>query len=153
MNIFVLDADVKKCAEYHCDKHCVKMILESTQLLCGVHGFVGNAAPYKMTHKNHPCSIWARESLSNYEWLLSLALELCNEYTFRYSKKHKCEEVLNWCKENKPNIPEKGITTFALAMPEAYKIGNAVASYRAYYLFEKKHIAQWTKREKPVWYN
>ena len=29
MNIFILDEDPKKAAEYHCDKHVVKMILES----------------------------------------------------------------------------------------------------------------------------
>jgi hypothetical protein len=37
MNIFFLDFDTKKCAKYHCDKHVVKMILETAQLLCGVH--------------------------------------------------------------------------------------------------------------------
>ena len=37
MNIFILDYDVKKCAQYHVDKHVVKMILETAQLLCGVH--------------------------------------------------------------------------------------------------------------------
>ena len=36
MNIFVLDWDVRKCAQYHNDKHVVKMILETAQLLCGV---------------------------------------------------------------------------------------------------------------------
>jgi len=29
MNIFVLDYNPKKAAEYHCDKHVVKMILET----------------------------------------------------------------------------------------------------------------------------
>ena len=68
MNIFVLDLDVKKCAEYHVDKHVVKMILESAQLLCGVHHIVSPDnvnIPYKLSHKNHPCSIWTRKSLSN----------------------------------------------------------------------------------------
>ncbi len=37
MNIFVLDENPVKCAEYHLDKHCIKMILEQTQILCGVH--------------------------------------------------------------------------------------------------------------------
>ena len=37
MNIFVLDEDPIKAAEYHCNKHVVKMILESAQMLCTVH--------------------------------------------------------------------------------------------------------------------
>jgi hypothetical protein len=67
MNIFVLDRDVKKCAEYHNDKHVVKMILETAQLLCGVHHMTESGygdVPYKLSHKNHPCSIWARENIS-----------------------------------------------------------------------------------------
>ena len=71
MNIFILDEDPKKCAEYHNDKHVVKMILESAQLLCGVHHMVesGLDVPYGLSHKNHPCSIWARECIENYVWL------------------------------------------------------------------------------------
>ena len=34
MNFFDLDDDDEACAEAHCDKHVVKMILESVQLLC-----------------------------------------------------------------------------------------------------------------------
>lgn len=92
MNIFVLDRDVKKCAIYHNDKHVVKMILESAQLLCGVHHMTEsniNDIPYKLSHKNHPCSIWAREDISNYLWLCELGLELCKEYTYRYGRRHK----------------------------------------------------------------
>ena len=37
MNIFVLDNDPKKCAEAHCNKHVVKMILEHAQLMCTAH--------------------------------------------------------------------------------------------------------------------
>ena len=72
MNIFFLDNDIRKCAIYHCDKHVVKMTLETAQLLCGVHHIIGGDAPYKLSHKNHPCSIWARESLSNYMLLSEL---------------------------------------------------------------------------------
>ena len=37
MNIFILDENIEKCAQYHCDKHIIKMILESAQLLCTAH--------------------------------------------------------------------------------------------------------------------
>lgn len=37
MNIFYLDDDPKKCAEMHCDKHVVKMIIEYAQLMSTAH--------------------------------------------------------------------------------------------------------------------
>ena len=152
MNIFVLDKDTKKCAKYHNNKHVVKMILETSQLLCGVHWCSGGEAPYKLSHKNHPCAIWERTSLSNYRWLLSLGKELCEEYTYRYNKTHKCEQILYWLEENEPNIPESGLTEFVLAMPIEYKVDSAVHSYRNYYMGDKREFCVWKDREIPYWY-
>ena len=153
MNIFILDYDVKKCAKYHVDKHVVKMILETAQLLCGVHWFVNSEAPYKLSHKNHPCSIWARESLTNYLYLCELGLELCYEYTYRYGKKHKSQQVIEWCIENKPNIKDIGFTEPAKAMPDEYKVKSVVESYRNYYREAKSGFANWKNREIPEWFN
>ena len=153
MNIFILDYDVKKCAEYHVDKHVVKMILETAQLLCGVHWVSGGNAPYKLSHKNHPCAIWARESLTNYLYLCELGLELSREYTYRYGKKHKSQEIIEWCIDNKPNIVDKGFTEPAKAMPDEYKVKSVVESYRNYYLGAKSGFASWKNRETPEWYN
>ena len=154
MNIFVLDKDPKTCAVYHNDKHVVKMILETAQLLCGVHWVEGGEAPYKLSHKNHPSAIWTRECVENYIWLCDLGLELCNEYTYRYGKRHKSQDIIEWCLLNVPNIPEKGdITPFALAMPDECKVGDAVASYRVYYMVEKREMAVWKNRETPEWFN
>lgn len=94
MNIFYLDSNPTLCAKYHNDKHVVKMILETAQLLCGVHWVTGKEAPYKLSHKNHPCSIWVRSSLENYLWLCELGLELCDEYTYRYGKKQDRKSVV-----------------------------------------------------------
>ena len=152
MNIFILDTDVRKCAEYHCDKHVVKMILESSQLLCGAHWVVGGEAPYKLSHKNHPCSIWVRESLSNYLYLCELGLELCKEYTYRYGKRHKSQDVIEWCVTNKVTICDKGFTDPPKAMPDEYKVGSVVDSYRNYYMGAKSTIATWKNREIPSWF-
>jgi len=155
MNIFVLDTDPKKCAVYHNDKHVVKMILETAQLLCGSHHVTESQyeIPYKLSHKNHPCSIWVRECIENYIWLCDLGLELCEEYTYRYGKRHKSQDIIEWCLINTPNIPEKGdITPFALAMPDECKVGTAIDSYRAYYMLEKRNLASWKNRETPKWY-
>lgn len=153
MNIFILDWDVRKCAHYHCDKHVVKMILETAQLLCTAHHSVGSTSepPYRIVHKNHPCSIWTRKSLSNYLYLAELGLALCEEYTFRYDKKHKSEEVIEWSIINKPNIEDIGFTTPALAMPDIYKVDDVVQSYRNYYIGEKHQIFKWKKRNAPEW--
>jgi len=156
MNIFVLDLDVKKCAKYHVNRHCTKMIVEYAQLLCGVHHVVesGYEIPYKLSHKNHPSAIWARECLENYIWLCDLGLELCKEYTYRYEKRHKSQEIIEWCLTHKPKLTYNGdITPFALAMPDECKVGDAVDSYREYYRTEKRKIAQWKGRESPEWFS
>lgn len=57
MNIFYLSRDPVLCAEMHCDKHVVKMILETAQLLSTAHWELGSTAPYKPTHKNHPLAL------------------------------------------------------------------------------------------------
>jgi hypothetical protein len=153
MNIFFLDFDVKKCAEYHCDKHVVKMILETAQLLCSAHHVTGGSAPYKLSHKNHPCSIWVRSSLSNYLYLCELGLKLGEEYTHRYGKKHKSVEVIEWCLVNRPNIHDVDFTSPPLAMGDEYKIGNdVIESYRNYYKGAKSTIVSWKNREKPFWF-
>ena len=156
MNIFVLDRDVRKCAEYHNDKHVVKMILESAQLLCGVHHVIEentDEVPYRLSHKNHPCSIWARENISNYLWLCELGLELCKEYSYRYGKRHKSQDVIEWCLTNPPSLPEEDFTEPPKAMPEEYKVDDVVQSYRNYYLGDKKYFSKWKKREVPYWFS
>ena len=153
MNIFVLDTDPKKAAEYHCNKHVVKMILEYNQLLCTSHWLTGSEAPYKASHINHPCNVWVRESIENYEWLCSLCSALLEEYTHRYGKVHKSSEVLNYCYQNKPKLESKGRTKFALAMPEIYKTDDCVLSYQNYYNFGKRHLFAWKNREIPPWIN
>ena len=155
MNIFFLDWDLKKCAEYHCDKHVVKMILETAQLLCGVHHMtpqVTPQVPYKLSHKNHPCAIWARESLTNYLMLCELGLELCNEYSYRYGRRHKSQDVIEWCITNKANITDKGLTTPPKAMPDEYKVDDVIQSYRNYYRGAKKDFCVWKNRTVPEWF-
>jgi hypothetical protein len=154
MNIFFLDWDVNKCAKDHCDKHVVKMILETAQLLCSVHhtdGQVTDQIPYKLSHKNHPCSIWTRSSLSNYLYLCELGLALCKEYTNRYGKRHKSQEVIEWCLINKPKIKDIGFTEPPKAMPDEYKVSDVVESYRNYYRGAKMGFAVWKNGYKPEW--
>jgi len=153
MNIFYLDKSVVKCAKYHNDKHVVKMILETAQLLCGAHWATGGEAPYKLSHKNHPCAIWVRQSMSNYVWLCKLGRQLCHEYTKRYGKFHKTSDIITWCVDNPPNIPENGFTDPPMAMPDDCKIANnAILSYRNYYMKEKRAFSTWKNGNPPSWF-
>jgi len=175
MNIFILDNDIDKCAEYHLDKHIVKMPLESAQMLCTTHwinkyiGYVPRKInaderavikeakkleprpfPYLPTMENHPCTIWVRQSLENYEWLYCLSLALNDEYGYRYGKSHKSvDEVI--LKLPEIDLPRKGLTSFAQAMPDEYKNENAVVAYREYYNKDKQHIMTYKYREIPTW--
>lgn len=153
MNIFVLDDDIVLNAQYHVDRHIVKMPLESAQLLCNAHHLVVSEykAPYKLTHKNHPISKWVVISRGNYLWLVKLGLELCKEYTFRYGKTHASQSVIEWCGNNIPHILDSGITEFVKAMPDKYKVDNIVDSYRNFYNGDKTHLFYWKNRKQPWW--
>lgn len=149
MNIFVLDKNPRKAARMLCDKHIVKMILESAQMLCTAHWLKNGKAPYKPTHKNHPCSKWVRKSLGNYKWLVIHALEMCREYKKRYKRTHRCQKIIEWCKKNLPNIKKRKLTEFAQAMPKRYKNKSVVKAYRDYYLHEKLKFCKWGHSKKP----
>lgn len=153
MNIFVLDRDIRKCAEYSVDKHVTKMPLESTQILCTVVNESGGSSPYKTTHKNHPCTIWAKESLSNWLWLKDLAIALNEEWQFRFNhtRNHKSVDVA--LSLTAPDICDIGLTEFHQAMPDQYKSPDVVQAYRDYYIGEKSHLAKWSKRSTPEWFN
>ena len=152
MNIFVLDRNIKKCAQYHCDQHVVKMILESVQIMCTALNKKGFTTPYKSTHIKHPCVLWVEESYDNFLWLSELTLELNTEYQYRYEKNtdHKSLEVLTQIEAL--SYDSSGLTPFAQAMPNEYKVkNNAVRAYRKFYRAEKLAFAKWTKRKPPAW--
>ncbi len=153
MNIFVLDQNPVKAAQYLCDSHVVKMALESAQILCTVSWECDVSAPYKATHKKHPVVIWACKTLSNYNWLLEHAFAICNEYRLRYNGRiHASQSVVEWCSELGGRPDMEGLTPFAQAMPEKYRKENAVEAYRGYYLGEKKKFAKWSMRDIPDWW-
>jgi hypothetical protein len=154
MNIFVLDLDPRRAAEYHCDKHVVKMILETAQLLYCAHWVLQpDSIPpgaYKKTHVNHPCAIWVRESRENYAWLCALGWWLCKEYTYRYDKTHKTEAHIVWLLSTVPtSLSSAGLTPIRMAMPEECKDKNPVHAYRMYYLKSKRALLMYKRRPMP----
>ena len=57
MNIFVLHPMPDIAARMQCDRHVVKMTLETAQMLSTAINELGGQAPYKSAHINHPCSV------------------------------------------------------------------------------------------------
>lgn len=181
MNIFFLDKNVKRCAQYHVDKHVVKMILEYSQILSTAHRVLDgelitetvnvknsnktrrrktykldscmDAILYRATHINHPCVKWTMESDKNYIWLYWLLESLHAEYTYRYNRCHKSIALLSSL-EKLPNNIRKTYknTPVALAMPEEFKCNEATEAYRQYYMHGKRHLANWKNRSIPSWY-
>jgi hypothetical protein len=161
MNIFILDENPEVCAKYHTDKHIVKMPTETAQMISFVYHdkeIWDSTVPnfimgFSKTHYKHPCSIWIRESLSNFLYACRLGIELYNEYQFRYNKPDKHQraiQIFQFALQNPPKLQDKGLTDFALAMDEQYiKHKSAVENYREYYRNGKSHLFSWKNRQKP----
>ena len=180
MNIFVLDLDTAKAAEYHCDKHVPKMTLETAQLLSTmVHsldgsnvksGFDAAGEPiclwhgikiYKPTHHNHPCSVWVRGSVRNARWLCNLGHQLSYQSELRWHKPaYKAHQIIKDIHHRLEFLDFKNIGAnldqgFAMAMPaEITALGlDPVTSYRLYYASAKAGFADWKRTGKvPYWW-
>lgn len=176
MNIFYIDHDPVQAAQWMVDKHVVKMILESAQLLSTAHRvldgheFQGksktgrkvrrwvlddsrDAVVYTATHINHPSAIWCRESVENYNWLVDHFFALMQEYTYRYNKTHKCFGDLSYMLQSPPNnLKEWDWTPMPSAMADEYKISDdPLTNYRNYYKIGKSNMHKWTNRKPPEW--
>lgn len=186
MNIFVLDSSPVLAAQQQCDKHVVKMIVESAQMLSTAHRLLDgkirvvdrfnvntgksrktkiwllddkclDSELYAAVHTGHPCTIWTMESLANYLWHYEHFCALCDEYTFRYGKKHGTDTKLRFVLDQAPsNIPDIPLTPFRLAMksnPECMNENDPVASYRKFYQTKQGRFKMvWTKRNHPDWF-
>jgi len=159
MNIFYLSSNPEEAARMACNKHVVKMILESTQLLYTAQHLSNGPlelcpyTPYKIAHKNHPCAIWARSNIDNYNWLCQLALAYCEEYKYRYGydKEHSCEKHLVWLYNNPPPLSYERFYEPPQCMPDQYKTDSCIQAYRNYYIGEKLGFAVYTNRDIPYW--
>jgi hypothetical protein len=143
MNIFYLDEDPEVAAIVQYNKHVVKMILESAQMLCTAHRYYGNDdVPYKTAHLNHPSTIWVRQNTKHYFWLYKHMLALGEEYTHRYGKIHmsitKCKEPLQLAPINMPTYKFEQPPQ---CMPDEFKSDCAIHAYWAYYIGEKHVVA------------
>ena len=133
MNIFIINWDHTTCAEWHCDKHVVKMPLETTQMLSTVHRKYSGDGPYLPVHQKHPCTLWAGQTVENY----------------RCDKTHGCERILAMLRCPPVELTARGFTKPAQAMPDEYKHSDTIIAYQDYYINEKARICSWRKRPTP----
>jgi hypothetical protein len=162
VNFFFLDKNPKLNAQYYCDKHVNKIMIEICQLLSNVlHNNTNLKPPYKKT-TNIPITLapykWANYSKGNYIYLLNLAEALFNEYKFRYDKnEHKTEKVIEWLKNNIPNHfkHKKRTKLFYTKNIDLFHkyIKDDVDCFRYIYVNYKCKNDKWTKREKPKWFD
>lgn len=157
MNIFVLHDNPVVAARYLCDKHVVKMTLETAQILSTVWHQYNEEIPephYRSTHENHPCVKWAGMTKDNYQWLVAHGRALVAEHHLRYpaSPTHGSSAIIEALARPPRAIENRqGLTPYAQAMPEQYRREDAVVAYRLYYLSEKSHMATWANCEPPYW--
>lgn len=182
MNIFILDESPVESARLQCDKHVVKMIVESAQMLSTAHRMLDGTLEkrpsksgktmvnyyrlddpkkedlfYKAVHFYHPCTVWTMESKANYKWHHNHFVALCDEYRYRYGKVHKSDELLRYALLDAPeNIPDIPMTQFKLAMgvaPQCMHEDDPVRSYREFYQTKQERFKMvWTRREIPEWF-
>ena len=153
MNIFVTSPSPWESAVTLPDKHIVKMPLETCQMLAIVcsdkwgHNFgtipKADGTPYatdKGAFRNHPCTIWANEFVTNWQWLLAHGLAMCDEYTARYGKVHTCQKTLLAAKEILPTADPQGrsgkdTTPFVFAGPDEFKLDTSISIFDKYKMY------------------
>ena len=176
MNIFYVDTDPNTAAQCLVDKHVVKMILESAQLLSTAHRVLDGeiiegksstgrkktywvlpdareSVMYAATHINHPSAVWCRQSVENYLWLVEHFFALMNEYMHRYKRVHKCNGEISFMLQSPPfNLKEYDATPMPSCMAEEYIISKEpLKNYRNYYKIGKLKLHTWTNRQPPEW--
>ncbi len=153
MNIFVLDNDPIKSAQYHCDRH-LKMILESGQMLstCIRHLGIDDAFLYKKFNPKHPCNLWLMESRENVRWLLAMCSQLGQENIIRTGKHHKSMLVIKYAEKYIDMFPDTPMTKFKLTMFPQFRTENIIHSYRLFYAGSKFRFATW-KTKTPDWWD
>lgn len=176
MNVFFLDKNPHDAARFHCDKHVVKMIVETAQLLSTAHrvldgkqvSYISNTDRkakrwqleggldqelYKATHANHPSAVWVRKNKATYEWTYHLFVNLLQEYNDRYKKIHSTARLMYSLGRYPKNMKNDTFVDPPLAMPDHCKVSDAVESYRNYYRIEKRKFATWKNGNIPEWFD
>ena len=149
MNIFFLDKDPVKAAQLQCDKHVVKMVLETAQMVSTAVRNQGHDVGYLLAYPKHPMTIWVNKTNDNFAWALEHGLALGEEYTHRYNKIHASHTMLLDIQKLGITGNSNYMTTPPQCMPDEYKKISYVDAYQNYYVNAKKHFARYTNRKPP----
>ena len=154
MNLFYLHHDPKVAAEMQCDRHVVKMILETAQMLSTAHAELDGESPaYKPTHKNHPSTVWVRSSAAAYEWAFTHMLALGREYTKRYGKEHKTIREHGWVLSHLPKALRDCMKPFEVPPQCMYDECRGPDTVRAYLNYYNVKGDEWAAAGRPMtWY-
>lgn len=174
MNLFILDTDPFKAAQYYQDLHLNKIIVEGTQVLATAYPLTvlqqadcprtQKGTPRKHSHYNHPVTKWVRTNINNFVWTLNHVDALYQERLYRFNKQHFSRAFIDWCWSNPPELPHESRTEhpqcFVNTYPELVVINDPVKGYQNYYnvakrsfQFGKKTVnATWTKRDTPYFF-
>ena len=86
--------------------------------------------------------------------MTKLTKALNQEYKYRYKKDEDHKSMLVLAQIENHKYQANGLTPFAQAMPDEYKVlGDAVSAYRRFYIEDKLKFAKWTRRKPPKWLN
>lgn len=180
MNLFILDKNPYTAAEFYQDLHVNKIICEGSQLLANCYSLerltfmdvprTQKGTPRVHSYQKHPMALWIRHNIRNFTWTLQHMAALCNEYTYRFRKKHFTEDFITWCHNTAPSevlikdFDKCSLTEWPQCFgqyPQCKVLGDPVAGYRNYYNVAKASFtvrgkpvyASWTGRPVPSWFN
>ena len=156
-----------------CDAHLRKMLIETGQIMRAVlerWGIEKENVPltskgtrWRVTHRNHPSTLWAGDDYQNYGWVATHALAMVAEYKRRFGKVHACSRALYdmalpslWMRLAPPGDPtNRGLDNLPMAMPDEYKTDDPIEAYREYYISKQYTMGvamKWTNCDPPSWF-
>jgi hypothetical protein len=156
MNIFALSPDTSYAADMHCDQHLHKMILESAQMLstlvydppAGSPSKISALIPhvYKSSYRNHPCSIWTRESWDNAWWLCNLAFSLESIRETLDHPSHASIRIIQMIADHIELHASSTPQSFVFCGPAIFKLRYSLNVHERYQAFYRYKQSEWLKK-------
>lgn len=155
MNVFMLDADMRKSAEMLDDAHLLAQINESCQIMTANY----NKEHYpdaKIGHVNQTVVKYYAREQEKQELYTYLGF-LLEEYKFRFKKQH--QNVFWYCGfwvsgfSNCSCWPSQNVFKCSKTLVDDKVLTNDISTIRDYIMNkEHKHVLKWTGRTKPEWW-
>lgn len=155
MNIFVTTDCPDRSARFLDDNRVNKMILESCQLMAGaIRVHLGKEHPddlpglYRISHRNHPCAVWIRQSGDNWLWVRQHTDALLGLYTDLRKRRHGCVDQLELIDRYWSVIPDGPLLPFQNSARNE-KLGLDFTHLPVHQGYREYLAARWTTDKKP----